>query len=85
MQNKISNWCKAVIVLAALLFLMIFPPTRSLVVFLLPLGSGIDDLIFFILLFVTIMVVLFRLTDINVLKKMSAGFINERGCGWNLS
>lgn len=74
MQNKISNWCKAVIVLAALLFLMIFPPTRSLVVFLLPLGSGIDDLIFFILLFVAIMVVLFRLTDINVLKKIVRWF-----------
>lgn len=74
MQNKISNWCKAVIVLAALLFLMIFPPTHSLVVFLLPLGSGIDDLIFFILLFVTIMVVLFRLTDINVLKKIVRWF-----------
>lgn len=74
MQNKISNWCKAVIMLAALLFLMIFPPTRSLVVFLLPLGSGIDDLIFFILLFATIMVVLFRLTDINVLKKIIRWF-----------
>ena len=60
--------------LAALLFLMIFPPTRSLVVFLLPLGSGIDDLIFFILLFVAIMVVLFRLTDINVLKKIVRWF-----------
>lgn len=60
--------------LAALLFLMIFPPTHSLVVFLLPLGSGIDDLIFFILLFVTIMVVLFRLTDINVLKKIVRWF-----------
>ena len=74
MQNKTTNWCKAVIVLAALLFLMIFPPTRSLVVFLLPLGSGIDDLIFFILLFATIMVVLFRLTDINVLKKIVRWF-----------
>lgn len=74
MQNKISNWCKAVIVLAALLFLMIFLPTRSLVVFLLPLGSGIDDLIFFILLFATIVVVLFRATDINVLKKIVRWF-----------
>lgn len=74
MQNKTTNWCKAVIVLAALLFLMIFPPTRSLVVFLLPLGSGIDDLIFFILVFATIMVVLFRLTDINVLKKIVRWF-----------
>lgn len=60
--------------LAALLFLMIFPPTRSLVVFLLPLGSGIDDLIFFILLFATIMFVLFRLADINVLKKIVRWF-----------
>lgn len=62
---KLSNWAKTMIVLAVLLLLMLFPPTRAILLFILPLGSGIDDLIFFILLFVFIVVALIKLANVD--------------------
>lgn len=60
-----SNWKKTVVVLLLLVFLMLFPPTRQFLLFVLPLGSGIDDLIFFVLLFVLLCVVLIRFADVD--------------------
>lgn len=75
MENKrpLSNWAKTMIVLCLLLLLMINPITRQLILFILPLGSGIDDLIFFILLFVTVTVFLIRGAR---LEKVKAWLIN---------
>lgn len=75
MENRrpLSNWAKTLIVLCLLLLLMINPFTRQLILFILPLGSGIDDLIFFILLFVTLVVFLIRGAQ---LEKVKAWLIN---------
>jgi hypothetical protein len=70
---KLSNWAKTMIVLAVLLLLMLFPPTRAILLFILPLGSGIDDLIFFVLLFVFGLVALLKLHDFKgVLTKIGS-------------
>lgn len=70
-KKKISNWAKTMIVLGVLLLLMLFPPTRSILFLILPLGSGIDDLIFFVLLFVFGIVALLKLYDFKaVLTKI---------------
>lgn len=63
--KNMSNWAKTMIVLAALLLLMLFPPTRAVLLFILPLGSGIDDLIFFILLFAFTTVALLKLANVD--------------------
>lgn len=64
---KLSNWAKTMIVLAILLLLMLFQPTRAILFLILPLGSGIDDLIFFILLFVFGIVALLKLVNLKEL------------------
>ena len=46
---------------------MAVPITRHLLLWILPLGSGIDDLIFFVLLFAFIIVALIRLADVDAL------------------
>ena len=46
---------------------MAIPITRHLLLWILPLGSGIDDLIFFVLLFALITVALIRLADVDTL------------------
>lgn len=72
---KLSNWAKTMIVLAVLLLLMIFPPTRAILVFILPLGSGIDDLIFFILLFLFGVVAMIKLANVDaVIAKLRNWF-----------
>ena len=42
---RIPNWLKVVIGLLVIALLMLQPLTRSIILFILPLGSGIDDLI----------------------------------------
>lgn len=72
-KKKLSNWAKTMIVLAVLLLLILFPPTRAILLFILPLGSGIDDLIFFVLLFVFGLVALLKLYDFKgVLTKIGS-------------
>ena len=67
-KKKLSNWAKTMIVLCALLLLLLNPLTRQILFFILPLGSGIDDLIFFIVLFVTITVFLLKASRLNRVK-----------------
>ena len=57
------------IVLCLLLVLMINPLTRQVIFLILPLGSGIDDLIFIILLFVTVTVFLIRGAQLGKVKE----------------
>lgn len=74
MKNRpLSNWAKTMIVLCLLLVLMLNPLTRQVIFLILPLGSGIDDLIFFILLFVTLTVFLIRGSQLGKVKNW---FIN---------
>lgn len=64
-MRKMSNWAKAMIILGMALLFMLFPSTRAVLLFILPLGSGIDDLIFFILLFVFVTVSLIKLANVD--------------------
>ena len=74
-RKGLSNWAKTMLVLGALLLLMLFPPTRAVLLFVLPLGSGIDDLIFFILLFVFITVAMIKLAYVDaVVEKLRNWF-----------
>lgn len=74
-MRRMSNWAKTMIILGLALLFMLFPPTRAVLLFILPLGSGIDDLIFFILLFVFVTVSLIKLANVDaVLAKLRDWF-----------
>lgn len=68
-KKKLSNWAKTMIVLCVALLLMLIPFTRSIIVFILPLGSGMDDLLFFILLFAAVVVFLIRGARLDKVKE----------------
>lgn len=61
------NWKKTVVVGLITMFLLIFPPTRGLIWFLLPLGSGIDDLIFFIVTGIVVAILCYKAIGIFIL------------------
>ena len=65
--KSLSNWAKTLITLGVCMLAMAIPITRQLLLWILPLGSGIDDLIFFVLLFSFIIVSLIRLADVDTL------------------
>lgn len=66
-SKRISNWAKLLIILGVLALFMLHPITRSIIMFILPLGSGIDDLIFFILLFAFLIVLALKLVNFHEL------------------
>lgn len=66
-QKKLSNWAKLLIIIGILCLLMLHPITRSVIMFILPLGSGIDDLIFFILLFAFLLILALKLVNFHEL------------------
>lgn len=70
-----SNWSKVMLVVLALIILFFIPITRSIILFILPLGSGLDDLVFFALLFVAAILLLMKiLPDPNWLRKFTHWF-----------
>lgn len=71
---KINNWTKVVIILLSLILLMLIPFTRAALLFILPLGSGIDDLIFFILLFLLAVILLMKILMPGFLQKIVKWF-----------
>lgn len=73
--KRLSNWAKAMIVLGLMVLAMAIPITRKILLLILPLGSGIDDLIFFVLLFLFGTVALIKLSDVEaVLDKLRRWF-----------
>jgi len=64
-QRKLSNWAKTMIVLCVLLLLLANPVTRQMILLILPLGSGIDDLIFFVVLAAIGFVLLLRVLPVR--------------------
>lgn len=75
-MKRISNWSKTMIALAILLVLMLNPMTRSVIMLILPLGSGIDDLIFFGVLFGAMVLLLMKtMTERNLIKKIAEWFM----------
>ena len=71
---KINNWTKVVVILLSLILLMLVPFTRAALLFILPLGSGIDDLIFFILLFLLAVILLMKILMPGFLQKIVKWF-----------
>lgn len=73
---KWTNWKKITIALCIAVLLMLFPLTRHFILLLLPLGSGVDDLIFFILLFVLAVLLVIRTVPVkNKITKLAKWFV----------
>lgn len=73
--KRLSNWAKTMVVLGLMVIAMAIPITRKVLLFVLPLGSGIDDLIFFVLLMLFGTVALIKLADVEaVLEKLRRWF-----------
>ena len=54
------------------IFLFWFPLSRSAILWILPLGSGVDDLIFLVLLFIAFVLLLIRVMPVkNKIKKLA--------------
>lgn len=71
-MEKWSNWRKTMIALAVLLVLMMNPMTRQLILLILPMGSGVDDLVFFAILFGVFVMLLMRTMAAKQLLKIIA-------------
>lgn len=63
--KNLSNWAKTMTVLLGCILAMAIPITRQLILWVLPLGSGMDDLVFFVLLFLFAVVAMIRLADVE--------------------
>lgn len=59
MMSK-GKWLQFIVVGLGVLWLLRFPPTRALIVWLLPLGSGWDDLVAMILIVVVVVVLVIK-------------------------
>ena len=80
MKNKrktsISNWSKIMIACLVLLLLLLNPFTRGLIMLILPLGSGVDDLIFLVVFFVAVVLLLIRILPVkNPIQKIAKWFL----------
>lgn len=71
-MRKWSNWRKTMIVLAVLLVLMLNPMTRQLILLILPMGSGVDDLVFFAIFFAVLVMLMMRTMAAKQLLKIIA-------------
>lgn len=65
-----GNWKKVMIATSILILLFWIPVTRSAILFVLPLGSGLDDLIFFVLLIIACVLLMMRAAPVR--NKMHA-------------
>lgn len=63
--KSLSNWAKTMTVLLGCILAMAIPIARQLILWVLPLGSGMDDLVFFALLFLFAVVAMIRLVDVE--------------------
>lgn len=59
-DNKKPKWKKVLLALTIVLALLWIPPTRYMIFWLLPIGSGIDDLIFIIVAIVIFIIAFVR-------------------------
>ena len=75
-MSGISNWAKTMIVLVVVMFLLINPVTRGIIMVILPLGSGVDDLIFLVVFFVAMVLLLIRILQVeNPVQKIAKWFL----------
>ena len=59
-NNYMSNWAKIIWGLLIAALLLVTPFTRQIILIILPLGSGIDDLLFFVFLTLALLVFLIK-------------------------
>lgn len=59
------NWKAAMLSTVILILLFWFPFSRRVLLFLLPLGSGIDDLVFFVLLIAAAVLIMIRAAPVR--------------------
>lgn len=59
------NWKAAMLSTVILILLFWIPFTRKIFLFLLPLGSGIDDLVFFVLLIIACVLLMMRAAPVQ--------------------
>lgn len=59
------NWKAAMLSTVILILLFWIPFTRKVILFLLPLGSGVDDLVFFVLLIVAAFLLMLRAAPVR--------------------
>lgn len=75
MKKPLSNWSKTMIALAVLLVLMLNPITRRIILLILPMGSGVDDLVFFAVFFAAVVLLLMRtMAAKHLLRKIAEWF-----------
>lgn len=77
MRRPLSNWAKTMIALCLLMVLLINPLTRRVIFLILPLGSGVDDLVFLIVFFAAAVVALMRVLPVplrETLQKIADWF-----------
>lgn len=73
---KWTNWKKITIALCIAVLLMLFPLTRHFILLLLPLGSGVDDFVFFALLAAVGTMLILRIIPVkDKLKKIAYWFM----------
>ena len=63
--KKWRNWSRVMICICVLMALLLFPFTRPIVLWLLPLGSGVDDLVFFVLVCLAVFLLLLRAAPVK--------------------
>ena len=71
------NWSKVMSCICMMIALMLFPFTRPVILWLLPLGSGVDDLIFFVLVFLDAVLLLIRAAPVKDKLKAFARWISK--------
>lgn len=77
-KRPLSNWAKTMIVLCLLLVLLLNPLTRQVIFLILPLGSGIDDLVFLVVFFAAVVVALMRVLPVplnETVRKIAEWFL----------
>lgn len=71
------NWSRVMGCIFALMALLLLPFTRPIILWLLPLGSGVDDLVFFVLVFLAAVMLIIRTLPIKDKLKAFAHWISK--------
>lgn len=71
------NWSRVMGCICALMALLLLPFTRPVILWLLPLGSGVDDLVFFVLVFLAAVMLMIRAAPVKDKFKAFARWLSK--------
>jgi len=71
-KKKIKNWVILVIVLAAIALIALHPIGLSIIIWLLPMGSGFDDVIAIAAIVIALVILFFKFNNPKSSRKISA-------------